>query len=63
MYCKVFGGNTQGSDAQWEGKAAECKPAPEALPEGAPQKGTTNHPMHLNLNQNRKYRHNTLSNF
>ena len=63
MYCWSFSSNILGSDAQWEGKAAECKPAPEALPERVPPKGTTNHPMHLNLNQNCKYRHNSLSNF
>ena len=42
---------------------AECKPAPQALPERVSPNGTTNHPMHLNLNKNHKYRHNTLSNF
>ena len=58
-----FSVNTQGSDAQWEGKAAECKPAPESLPERVSPKGTTKRHMHLNLNKNRKKHHNSLNNF
>ena len=57
-----FDSNTRGSDAQWEGKAAECKPALQVPLERGSPNGTTNRPMHLNLNQNRKYYHNSLSN-
>ena len=59
----IFSNNTQGSDAQWEGNTAECKPALQASPERVSPKGTTNRPMHLNLNQNRKNHHNSLNNF
>ena len=58
-----FGSNAHGSEAQWEGKAAECKPALQASPERVSPNGTAKRPMHLNLNQNHKSHHNALNNF
>ena len=48
---------------KWEGKAAKCKSAPQASPERVSPKDTANLPMHLNLNENREYRCNSLNNF
>ena len=62
-YCKNFNSNTRGSDAQWEGNTAECKPAPEASLERVSPNSTAKRPMHLNLNQNRKHRYNLLKHF
>ena len=55
--------NARGSDAQWEGNTAECKPALQAPPERVSPNSTAKRPMHLNLNQNRKHRYNLLKHF